>query len=80
MAGSREVLRAEERMITMCPKRPEQGKERGQDTDMMKRKGTDFLVNETLFELFSGAGGAVWTNYCIMSRYDPDAVHCAYLR
>ncbi len=80
MAGSREVLRAEERMVTMCPKRPDQGKERGQDMDMMKRKGIDFLVNETLFELFSGAGGVVWKSYCIMSEYDPDAVHCACLR
>ena len=44
-------------MITMCPKRPGQGKERGQDTDMMKRKGTDFLVNETLFEFFLGPAG-----------------------
>ena len=57
MAGNREVLPAEKRMITMCPKRPGQGKERGQDTDMMKRKGTDFLVNETLFEFFLGPAG-----------------------
>jgi len=64
----------------MCPKRPGQGKEKGQDTDMMKRKGTDFLVNETLFELFSGACGAVWNSFGVMSGYDPDVVHCACLR